>query len=152
MNKVFEVERLVRHGHTDPAGIVYYPRYYEMINDSIEDMFREVFARSFGTMHLKDFKGVPTVKMETQFLSPSYCDDILRFCVQVIKLGTSSMTLEITAYCGEEKRLIAHPTLVFCDLKEMKSIPFDDELRHKISKYLIDDLALNKNEDKEDLS
>lgn len=32
MSKVFKVDRLVRHGHTDPAGFVFYPRYFEMIN------------------------------------------------------------------------------------------------------------------------
>ncbi len=138
MSEVFKVDRLVRHGHTDPAGIVYYPRYYEMINNSVEDMFRDALNRPFGQMHLKDKMGIPTVKMETEFYSPSFCDDILNFCISVVKLGKSSVTLDVTAYCGTEKRLTAQPTLVYIDMETMKSSPFDDELRATLTKYLKD--------------
>ena len=138
MSEVFKVDRLVRHGHTDPAGIVYYPRYYEMINNCVEDMFRDAFNRPFGHMHLKDKIGVPTVKMNTEFFAPSLCDDILTFCISVIKLSTSSITLDVTAYCGDEKRLAATQTLVYIDMTTMKSAPIDDELRANLTKFLKD--------------
>ena len=35
----FEEEVLGRGAHTDPAGIVFYPRYFEMINAQVEDWF-----------------------------------------------------------------------------------------------------------------
>ena len=38
---VFTVDIPVRFQHTDPAGIVFYPRYFEMINQVIEDWFAE---------------------------------------------------------------------------------------------------------------
>lgn len=33
----FEVTRKIRFGQTDAAGITYYPRLVEMINDIVED-------------------------------------------------------------------------------------------------------------------
>ena len=36
----FQREILVRFGHCDAAGWVFYPRYFEMISDFVEDWFR----------------------------------------------------------------------------------------------------------------
>ncbi len=132
----FEVQRHVRHGHTDPAGIVYYPRYYEMINDTVEDFFRDVLGFPFGKMHMEHHVGVPTVEMQTTFLKPSFCDEVLTFCFQITHLGTSSLTYEMTVLCESEKRLSASATLVHISTKTMKSVPFAQELREKLSHYL----------------
>ncbi|MBY0236971.1 MAG: acyl-CoA thioesterase, partial [Burkholderiaceae bacterium] len=40
-NFVFERRELVRFGHCDPAGIVFYPRYFEMLNALVEDWFTQ---------------------------------------------------------------------------------------------------------------
>ncbi len=137
MVKTFKINRLVRHGHTDPAGIVYYPRYYEMINDTIEDFFAVILNRPFAHMHMNEKRGIPLVSMETQFIAPSYCGDTLTFELGLARLGTSSITFDISASCGTEERLAARLTMIHTDLKSMKSIPFDDDLRSILSAYLI---------------
>lgn len=136
MGKVFETQRLVRHGHTDPAGIVFYPRYFEMINETVEDFFREALGRPFGQMHLRNGLGVPTVHIETSFLAPSYCDDVLTFSLRVTRLGRSSATFDIAAVGNGERRLNASLTIAQVSMKTMKSVPFDDSLRNDLSAYL----------------
>lgn len=136
MAKVFETQRLVRHGHTDPAGIVFYPRYFEMINDTVEDFFREALGRPFGQMHLRNGLGVPTVHIETSFLAPSYCDDVLTFSLRVTRLGRSSATFDIAAVGNGERRLAASLTIAQVSMKTMKSVPFDESLRNDLSAYL----------------
>ncbi len=136
MAKVFETQRLVRHGHTDPAGIVFYPRYFEMINETVEDFFREALGRPFGQMHLRNGLGVPTVHIETSFLAPSYCDDVLTFSLRVTRLGRSSATFDIAAVGNGERRLNASLTIAQVSMKTMKSVPFDDSLRNDLSAYL----------------
>lgn len=136
MGKVFETQRLVRHGHTDPAGIVFYPRYFEMINDTVEDFFREALGRPFGQMHLRNGLGVPTVHIETSFLAPSYCDDVLTFSLRVTRLGRSSATFDIAAVGNGERRLNASLTIAQVSMKTMKSVPFDESLRNDLSAYL----------------
>lgn len=136
MGKVFETQRLVRHGHTDPAGIVFYPRYFEMINETVEDFFREALGRPFGQMHLRNGLGVPTVHIETSFLAPSYCDDVLTFSLRVTRLGRSSATFDIAAVGNGERRLAASLTIAQVSMKTMKSVPFDESLRNDLSAYL----------------
>ena len=41
----FTTTRKVRFEHCDPAGIVFYPRYFEMINGTVEDWFEEDLAK-----------------------------------------------------------------------------------------------------------
>jgi 4-hydroxybenzoyl-CoA thioesterase len=139
MGEVFETNRLVRHGHTDPAGIVFYPRYFEMINEVVEDFFREALGRPFGDWHRRKKTGVPTVHIDSSFLAPSYCDDVLTFSLRISKLGASSATFLITARCGDEQRLKVALTLAHVDLTVMKAIAFGDELRSDLSSFLIDD-------------
>jgi len=139
MGNVFETERLVRHGHTDPAGIVFYPRYFEMINEVVEDFFREALGRPFGDWHRRKKTGVPTVHIDTSFLAPSYCDDVLTYSLCISKLGHSSATFLIKARCGDEQRLKAALTIAHVDLTEMKAIAFGDELRSDLSAFLVDE-------------
>ena len=139
MGRVFETNRLVRHGHTDPAGIVFYPRYFEMINEVVEDFFRDALGRPFGDWHRRKKTGVPTVHIETSFLAPSYCDDVLTFSLTISRLGHSSATFQIAGRCGDEQRLTTALTLAHVDLTEMKAIAFGDKLRTDLSAFLIDE-------------
>ncbi len=143
MAKIFEINRLVRHGHTDPAGIVYYPRYYEMINDTVEDFFAEILHRPFAYMHMNEKRGMPLISMETRFIAPSFCGDTLTFGLGLAKLGRSSITFDISARCGTQERLAARLTMVHTDLNLMQSIPFDDDLRPILSAYLINETEGN---------
>ena len=40
----------VEFNHCDPAGIVFYPRYFEMTNSVVEIFFREVVRHSYADM------------------------------------------------------------------------------------------------------
>ncbi|GHF13537.1 4-hydroxybenzoyl-CoA thioesterase [Kordiimonas sediminis] len=136
MTKVYEVDRLIRHGHTDPAGIVYYPRYYEMINETVEDFFRDVLNLPFGHLHLEQKRGFPLAHMETDFFAPSRCDDIIRFCLTISRLGNTSVTFDIKAVCGDEVRLRARPTQVYLDLQTMQALPLSETIRTRCADYL----------------
>ena len=66
-------------GDCDPAGIVFYPRYFAMFNHSSElaveaalDLNKQaLFAR-------EDFDGIPVIETRARFLIPTrYCDDVV---------------------------------------------------------------------------
>ncbi len=137
MSRVFKTERLVRHGHTDPAGFMFYPRYYEMIAGVIEDFFRLELNRPFGEMHLKQRVGLPTVNIETNFYAPSYCDDVLEFSLVVEKIGRASVTLQITVTCGDEQRLSNRQTIANVMLDEVQAVPFSADLREGLLGFLV---------------
>ncbi len=60
----------VEFNHCDPAGIVFYPRYFEMTNSVIENFFREVVIHPYAEMMSPD-NGVPAARLEVDFHAPS---------------------------------------------------------------------------------
>ena len=137
MAKRFSKTFRIRHGHTDPAGIVFYPRYYELISATIEDFFREALGMPFGDLHVRQRIGVPTVHIETTFFAPSYCDDEVEFALTVTKLGRTSMTLAIDASKDGEKRLHSEHVIANVALDEMRPQAFSPKLRAMLEDYLV---------------
>lgn len=132
----FTVEIPVRFQHTDPAGMVFYPRYFEMINQVVEDWFAEALGLDFRSLHGARGLGVPTVHLEADFLAPSHLGDRLVFALEVMKLGRSSFTLVIGARCGQEERLRATAVLATMDLAEHRARPIPDDLRAAMDRFL----------------
>src|SRR3989338_531397 len=53
----------IEFNHCDPAGIVFYPRYFEMTNSVVENFFKDEVGRSFASMHVAAQNGVVTVRI-----------------------------------------------------------------------------------------
>lgn len=131
-NLSFTVQRKVRFEHCDPAGIVFYPRYFEMINAVVEDWFSDEVGSSFSEQMLSGI-GVPTVSLETQFHAPSRLGEKLTFRLIPQAVGRTSLTLEITATCDVQRRLTAQLTLVLIDLTTGRPQPWPDVMRQHFS-------------------
>jgi len=133
--KHFSYQRKVTFGHTDPAGIVFYPRYFEMINETIEEWFAEI-GYPFNKLHLEDRKAVPMVHIETDFSKVGRLGDILDFSLGLVKIGRSSFELEITASTDGEPRFKTRCVLAFMNMDSGKAISIPDDLRVKFNKWL----------------
>lgn len=127
----FTTQRKVRFQHCDPAGIVFYPRYFEMINSVVEDWFEEVVQHDFNQLHVESSTGVPTAAIDTQFHAPSRLGERLTFELAIQAVGRSSLTLQIIAYCSEQKRLTSRSTLVYVDLNSGKPMPWTEAMRQR---------------------
>ena len=129
-------ERLIQieFNHCDPAGIVFYPRYFEMVNSVIENFFADVVGRSFASMHNGGaVNGVPTVAMEAMFQRPSRLGDKVRFTLRVERVGGSSVKMGIEAQGPEGLRLKVGMTLAWID--RMKAAPWPAEMRAALESY-----------------
>ena len=135
---VFKSDTLIRFGHTDPAGIVFYPRYFEMINNTVEDWFTEALNSSFADLVLKEKRGLPTVRTECEFLKPSRLGDVLTFELTAERIGASSVTVNISAVCDGEERLRARTVLVYADYSTpaMRAVRIPSDMRERMSRYL----------------
>jgi 4-hydroxybenzoyl-CoA thioesterase len=102
----------VEFNHCDPAGIVFYPRYYEMMNSVCENFFRDRVGVPFEAM-VGGGHGVPTARAETDFRAPSRLGEVLDWALSVERVGGSSATFRLTATCAGEHRLTAILTLVW---------------------------------------
>lgn len=133
----FERDIVVRFGDSDPAGIVFYPRYFEMINRLIEDWFAEALDYPFRRMHLEEHRGVPTLTVDASFTGVSRIGDVLRFALSVARLGNASFTLNIRATCDGEERLTARQVCVFTTTgADIAAEPLPDALRAKMLSFL----------------
>ncbi len=128
----YEFKQKVLFKHCDPAGIVFYPRYFEMINDCIESFFDVVLANPFEQLH--KFGGVPTAQIQTRFLSPSRHGDQLLFKLQVPNVGNSSAEYRLSASCDEDPRFETIATLVNVNTNG-RPTPWPDNVRAKLSEF-----------------
>ncbi|MEM8854485.1 MAG: thioesterase family protein [Pseudomonadota bacterium] len=118
--------------HCDPAGIVFYPRYFEMINETVETFFEEAIGYPFATMHGRDGRGVPTVTIAADFKAPSRLGDVVDFAMTIVKVGNTSLGYELKASCAGEVRLEATGTLVHINDQSGRPVPWSDEVRTKL--------------------
>jgi len=105
----------IEFNHCDPAGIVFYPRYFEMTNSLVENFFREAMDYPFARM-MAEGVGTPTVKIEMEFRAPSRLGEVLDWTLAVRRIGRTSAKLRISAHGGSELRLHGALTLVFASL------------------------------------
>lgn len=124
----------IEFNHCDPAGIVFYPRYFEMTNSVIENFFADVVGRSFASMHSGAQNGVPTVSIVADFMAPSRLGDKVLFSLVITKLGRSSVTVTIEGRMAEELRMRATLTLVWID--GMKAAAWPDDMRARLQAYM----------------
>ncbi len=73
----------------DPAGIVFYSRYLEMLNAVVEDLFAEELGFSFREI-LKSNLGIPTVHLNADFIAPSRLGDELSATLALTRFESSS--------------------------------------------------------------
>lgn len=136
MPETFSHQIKVLFQHCDPAGIVFYPRYFEMVNQTVEEWHEVGLGYSFSKMHLTSGHGVPTVSITAEFAAPSHMGDVLTWSLRVRKLGRTSAHLEIAAHCGSELRMRADPVLVYVNMQMGRPVPWPEEIRSPMSRYL----------------
>ncbi|CUH74695.1 acyl-CoA thioesterase YbgC [Tritonibacter multivorans] len=123
--------------HCDPAGIVFYPRYFEMINDAVEAMFADVLDWPFEDLHQTG--AVPTASFQVDFKAPSRHGDVLDLNLTIKAIGGASLRLQIVAQSGEEVRFVADQVLVCID-QNGRPLRWPDAIRAKIDKEIGDPL------------
>ena len=111
----FEFKHPVLFQHCDPAGMVFYPRYFAMVNACVETWFADKLLVSFKRLHLELGLSVPTVSTQTNFCAPSRLGDLLVFQLHVEKLGSTSLRLKINVICDGQLRLTNDTTLVLIE-------------------------------------
>jgi 4-hydroxybenzoyl-CoA thioesterase len=130
----------IRFQHIDYAGIVFYPRFLEMLNGLVEDWFEEALDRPFSKMHQTN--GIPTVDLKVQFKKAARLGETLTKKLWVKELKSSSV---ICGFRFEDENgntcLEGEVTLVNVKIAEdrnsIKAEVFTEEMKEKISKFMI---------------
>lgn len=126
----------------DIAGIVFYPRYFEMFDTSTHHLFEKAGWKKHDLIKEFDIIGYPMVDAGAKFMVPSTMGDDIVIESFVSELKRSSFTVthrvlrpgpdgEIVAIEAKETRVWVgvHPD----DPTKMKSRPIPDEVIRRLS-------------------
>ncbi len=125
----------IRFSHCDPAGIVFFPQFFALVNEMVEDWFAGPLDCPFNQLHIGARMGVPTVHLEADFLAPARLGDQVRQTLFVEGVGASSCTLSHDAWLGDTKLARFRQTLVHVALDTMKAAPWPVSLRARMQLY-----------------
>jgi 4-hydroxybenzoyl-CoA thioesterase len=112
-SSAFVVQVRVRWGDCDPAGIVFYPRFFEWMDISSDDLHRLLGIRR-GGQPVPLMRGIPLVDVQAQFLAPAFVDDVLEVRSWIVHVGRTSIALRhefvrlgdnVTLATGREHRV-----------------------------------------------
>lgn len=131
----------VRFEDCDPAGIVFYPRYFLMINRLVEDWFAEALDLPWRQMHAVDHSGVPTVRIEIDFRAASRHGEMLRLALDVVEVRRSAFILNIRAEGAETQdiRFQARQTFVYVSTGggEVKSKALPEDMAARMQAMIV---------------
>nr|WP_067298846.1 hotdog domain-containing protein [Marinobacterium profundum] len=133
---VFQKEEVIRFRHCDPAGIVFYPRYLEILNDTVEDWF-QAMGFAFRDMQARFGAGVPTVNLNITFSKPCRQSDRLRLLLSCLRVGDSSFEIKISGWCAGESILDAQLVLCFSAIGDrVGKVSIPPQIRQQLLKYM----------------
>ncbi|MGL2967140.1 acyl-CoA thioesterase [Flavobacterium sp. XGLA_31] len=140
MNHPFIKQEKIRFKHVDYAGIVFYPRFLEMLNDLVEDWFEEALDRPFSKIH--ETNGIPTVDLKVQFKKAARIGEVLTKKLWVVKLGSASINCgfrfedEQGKTCLEGEVTLVNVAIT-ANRNDIKAEPFGENMKEKLSQFLI---------------
>jgi YbgC/YbaW family acyl-CoA thioester hydrolase len=138
---VHKLRVAVRWGHCDPAGIVYFPRFFEMFHEAMESWFGERLGAPYDDVIVNRKIGFPSVHTEADFRRPTRFGEEVVIELRVGELGRTSIRLvyRVLGPDGDERATGATVCAVM-DLDPARAtyrtaIPLPDDLRAAIEAF-----------------
>jgi 4-hydroxybenzoyl-CoA thioesterase len=125
----------IRFSHCDPAGIVYFPRYFNMFNGLIEDWYTEELGFEYAKLIMDSRYGFPTVHIECDFKIPSRIGDVIDLTLLIEQVGRSSLGIIIVGHRDGLERLRARLTSAMMSIETGASVQMPQPLRDAIDSY-----------------
>jgi 4-hydroxybenzoyl-CoA thioesterase len=129
----------VRFGHTDPARIVYYPRFFEWFHDIFESMFEDVFHLHYAAVLKERRIGFPAVQVACEFKKPATFGELVDLEVFLSRLGERSATFEYRVRRDGQLLVTASVKVASMDLETMVSAPIPEDIRTAFAPYVEED-------------
>jgi 4-hydroxybenzoyl-CoA thioesterase len=125
----------IRFSHCDPAGIVYFPHYFNMFNGLIEDWYTEELGHKYAELIMGSQYGFPFVHIECDFKIPSRMGDVIDLSLLVERIGRSSLGIAIVCHRDGFERLRARMVTAMMSLETRKPVALPPPLRDAIEAY-----------------
>lgn len=132
----FAKERLIRFSHCDPAGIVYFVNFFDMISGVVEDWYREALGVPLQEMLAKRRVGFPIVSTGCEFFRPAHLGDTLLLELNIAKLGRSSVEFAIRGSVGGEEKFRGRHKVALVSIDSFRPVPIPDDMRDKMRGFV----------------
>jgi 4-hydroxybenzoyl-CoA thioesterase len=128
----------VRFNDTDPAGVMYFPRFLDRFHSVFEDWFDEDLKMPYRWLLMDTRIGFPTVHTQCDYLGPFRFGDVMEVELVVTRVGSKSFTCTYYARAIGEDEVRVRATMVTAtvNLDTFEGVPIPAPLR----KALIDRL------------
>lgn len=138
---IFERPIDIRFCHCDPAGIVFHPQYYVLLNALMEDFYCEVLGTGFIETVKSYGVGFPIAGVRSDFAAPSRPGEHCTGRLWIERLGETSIRFAMTISLGSELRLQCAETAVCVrpTATGMEKTPIPEEIRSKLLPYVRDE-------------
>ena len=133
----FVTERKIRFSHCDPAGIVYFVNFFDMVSGAVEDWFGEAIGFTFNEMHIRRRVGFPIVNTGCEFFKPCHLGDRLVLALTIAKLGRSSIEFSVAGSVAGEEKFRARHKVAMMSLETLRALPIPMDLREKMLPYVV---------------
>lgn len=104
---------LIEWGDCDPAGIVFYPRYFAYFDACTGGLFAHAGLPKPEMIRRYDIVGIPMVDARARFIVPSKFDDVITVETQIKEFRRSSFDVEHRVLKGDVLAIEAWETRVW---------------------------------------
>ncbi len=123
----------VEWGDCDPAGIVYFPRYFEYFDACTNALFESAGLPKPDLLRTYGIMGIPLVEAHARYIAPSSFGDTLLVETRITEWKSSSFSVQHKLYRGEILAVEASEVRVWTaradnDPKRMESRPIPREV------------------------
>jgi len=125
----------IRFGDCDPAGMIYYPRVFDMFETALEDWLLVAVGESYRHWIVNERRGLPRVRVGCEFIKPLEMGERLDLAVLVGNIGRSSFGLELPGRVGDEVRFRGSVVLVHMSLDTRKAEALPGPMRERLEAY-----------------
>ena len=132
----------VHFGDCDPAGIVYFPRFFDFFHRAMESWFGDALGLAYDQLILEDKIGFPAVHTEADFRSPCRFGEALVIEVRLARMGRTSLTLayEVMGEAQDDTRLTGQTVCAVMDLDpehetHMRAVALPGSLRDAMLRF-----------------
>lgn len=137
MARSFTTERKIRFSHCDPAGIVYFVHFFDMVSGAVEDWFSEAFGFDAHSTFIRSRVGFPIVNTGCEFFRPCHLGDRLELELVIARLGRSSIEFSVTGRVGGEEKFRARHKVALMSLETQRALPIPADMREKMEPYVV---------------
>ena len=127
--------RVIRFSDCDPAGMVFFPQYFVMLNAVVEDWVTQALGVNYAQLIATRRIGLPTVALQSEFRAPSRMGDAVEFRLALERLGHRSLTLRVDCMRGSTCCVQIRQTLVTTSLANDKAVEIPQDLREGIARW-----------------